>query len=182
MTEIAVDLLPPPFQIARKQLCIVPTSDVDIKQNLLLVLDTKRKSVRINADCHAFLYTVYKILWWLQYLITCFIQAISTVLASIPATVENGCGSNIPAALINGISLMFTFLNLSVLLATKYDNHSKCYKKYTALAEELDVVLMRNDYNNEQLQQTIIDYSKKISKLINTEEPIPYCVKHRFLV
>lgn len=168
--------------IQGKDLILVPTSDRDVVQNLLVILDTKRKYARASADAHALLYSIYKTLWWIQYIASCMLCAAGTALGSIPGTVADGCGPDIPTVIINALILLLTLLNLSVFFATKYDSHSKCYKDFTNLAEHLDLIMIRVDKTIDQLQAQVDECAAEMAKLVQDEEPVPYCVKHRFLV
>lgn len=178
----AIDIATPCADIGIGNLILVPTSEHDIVQNLMIILDTKRKYARATADAHALLYTIYKILWWLQYLASCMLCAGGIALGSIPNSMVDGPGIIIALVVVNSLILLFTLLNLSVLFATKYDNHSKCYKNFSAFADELDLALIRVDRTIDQLQIQVDRYAVELKKLIEHEEPVPYCVKHRFLV
>lgn len=164
------------------QFVIAPVTDADIIRNLLMIISAKRTTVSINAECHELMYTIYKIVWWVIYLAVCSLSAASTTLSALPPLLDQQCRTqiNVPGTIINACVLLMTFLNLSVLFATKYDSHCACYKKYMNLAGELDIIILQYNHNVDELQQAVLNYSHHIITLIDSEEPIPYCVHHYF--
>ena len=160
-----------------------PQMEEDVKANLLHLLEKKKLSMRISADCHAYQRDKYTTRTRVIGLFTVILSFASFVLSATGSSKlrPDGTMINVPLAVITGFATAVNSLKHLFKPAEKANTHDTNQKTATDIADDIEYVILKNNHTVKSLQQTLELYEDRIKSFRKSEGDIPLEVKQMFI-
>lgn len=159
-------------------------SDDDIKQNLVRLLNRKRQSLQVAADCHEYLSSQNSVRNRFVNYTSIFVMAGSFVLSTTTGSSQcevDASTVNLPWAITAGVSLILKGIRQFADFGERSKLHEKCYKQAMGLSEDIEYLLLKNHHTKTSLQNNLETYEERIKAYRNSEEHIPLNIKQYYL-
>jgi hypothetical protein len=158
-----------------------PQVEIDIKKNLLRLLEKKKVSMQISADCHTFLRDKYNKRAKIIGMFNIILSFVSFILsASGGGNNSIGTNINIPLAIITGLATAVSGIKQISYPSEKANAHDLNYKTAMDLEDDIEYIILKNNHTVKSLQHSLEVYEERIKSFRKSEEQIPIEVKERF--
>lgn len=147
--------------------------------NMINLLTNRQTSIQISCNCHEFLRDRFKWFWSVTMIMGILSSGAALVISSVSSSCDDSL--NIPMVSCNAFVFVLTGFIAKENYKDQSSAHDKCYVQAKQLVQDIDYVLHK-PHTLDEITQTVDVFEEKIKAFGDSQEPIPFWVKRKFIL